>query len=470
METPVPIIKGDKVGVETDYRDALPVNMYAVAHKILGANGYMLSYPGLTLLGTGSGIDRGANYIANEDLKNQYRVSGTQLISVSSSGAVVELGNISGSEQVAMPHSFNTQCVIADGKMFLYDPTIGFREVTDSDLGDPIDAVWVDGYYFLTDGEFLYHTDITDESSIDPLKFATSEYSPDPTLGLSLTQDNKVIAWNRYSMESFRNVANTDFAFIRLPERTQKIGIVATHAKCEAGQKFYITGGRKEENVGIHIVTIGGSEKVSTREIDKILSEYTEPELSNMRMEARTEKDVTFVIVHLPNETLCFNVTIAKAFGIETAWMILKTDVAGDAQYRGINGIFDARSSKWVYGDKINSNIGILDNEICTHYDEIVEWIFYTPFIKLETFSINSIELDTIPGFTITKDATVAFSITTNGNFYGTEKWEMYGLPHDYGKRFTKRRLGNVRHWIGFKFRSASRSRMAFSMLVVNYD
>ena len=42
------IIKGDKIGIETDYRDALPVNMYAVKREIFGASGYMLSYPGLT--------------------------------------------------------------------------------------------------------------------------------------------------------------------------------------------------------------------------------------------------------------------------------------------------------------------------------------------------------------------------------------------------------------------------------------
>ena len=41
---PITLIKGDKVGVETDYRDALPVNMYAVKRDILGAKGYMIGY------------------------------------------------------------------------------------------------------------------------------------------------------------------------------------------------------------------------------------------------------------------------------------------------------------------------------------------------------------------------------------------------------------------------------------------
>ncbi len=467
MKAQIPIIKGDKIGVETDYRDALPVNMYAVAKKVLGANGYMLNYPGLSLLGTGSGIDRGANY--NERFSNHFRVSGTKLISVSSTGTTVELGDISGTKQVSMPYSFNTQCVIANGKMFLYSVSGGLVEVTDSDLGNPIDCVWVDGYYFLTDGEFIYHTDISSETSIDPLKFATAEFMPDPTLGLSKTQDNKVMVFGRYTLEYFVNVATDNFAFQRVETRAQKIGIVSTHAKCESGGKYYITGGRKEESLGIFAVTVGSSKKVSTREIDKILAAYTEPELSDMRMESRTEDNVTFIIVHLPNETLCFNESIAAVFGIETAWMILKSDVAGDTPYRGINGVFDSRSGNWVYGDKINSNIGTLDNDISTQYGNIVEWIMFTPFINLEKMSIDSIELEIIPGHTTAEDATVAFSLTHNGVTYGTEYWDLYADPLDYEKRFILRRIGYVRDWIGFKFRGASTSRMAFSLLEINY-
>lgn len=464
---PITIIKGDKIGIETDYRDALPVNMYAVKRDILGASGYMLCYPGLTQIGTGEGVDRGAHY--NERFKDQYRVSDESLISVDFDGTVSVLGSISGADQAAMPYSFNTQAVIADGKMFLYSPSSGFQEVTDSDLGNPIDGVWVDGYYFLTDGEYIYHTDIADETSIDPLKFATAEFMPDPSLGLAKTQDNKVIVFNRYTMEYFVNVATTNFAFQRVATRAQKIGIVATHAKCEVGSRWYITGGRKDEAVGVHVIGLGDSAKISTREIDKILAEYSEPALADMRMESRMENDIYFVLVHLPNETLCFNISIAAEFGKSFAWTILKSDTIGDRSYRAINGVFDARTSKWVYGDKFNDNIGELDNLLCTHYSEKVEWILYTPFINLESASIDEIEMETIPGHTSVADATVAFSITTNGITYGKEYWELYGEPYEYGQRFFLRRLGDVQDWIGFKFRGISESRMAFALMKITY-
>jgi hypothetical protein len=469
MELPVTLIKGDKVSDKTDYRDNLPQNYYAVRKDILGARGYMLCYPGLTLFGTGFGTDRCAIY--NERFEKQYRVSGTKFCSVSSSGLVTEIGDVSGSSQARMHdlYSFNTQGIIADGNFYLYDATNGFRQVTDSDLGNPIDGVWVDGYYFMTDGEYLFHTDIDDEEAIDPLKFATAEFMPDPSLGIEKTQDNKVLVFGRYTLEYFRNDASSDFSFIRIDSRAQKIGIVATHAKCESEGNFYITGGRRNESLGIYSISIGSSTKISTREIDILLEQYDEPDLSDMRMESRSEKGTNFIKVHLPNETFCFNVGVAKTIGIDYAWTILKSGVTGVSLYRAINGVFDAKVGKWIYGDKRNTNIGYLDDSVFTQYGDVQEGILYTPFLNLKYFSIDEIDIYTIPGHTTTDDAKVGFSITYNGLTYGKEWFAQYGEQGKYLERFILRQIGYVDDWIGLKFRVASKSRTAFGLMRITY-
>ena len=464
----IPIIKGDAIAnsLETDYRDSLPVNMYSVIRNIHGANGYMLCYPGLSLFATGKGIDRGGNY--NDRFGEHYRLSGDKLISVSPTGIVSVLGTIPGTGQASMPYSFNTQAIIAGGRAFLYSPSGGFAEITDSDLGKPIDCDWINGYYFFTDGEYIYHTDIGDETSIDPLQYATAEFMPDKSLGVMKTQDNKMIVFGRYSIEYFVDVAQDDFAFQRLEARSQKIGIVATHAKCEL-DRVYIVGGRKYESIGIHAIGVGSSEKISTREIDKIIAEYTEPELSDIRMECRTENDISFIIVHLPNETLCFNVNAAKSMGIGYAWSILKSDINGNEPYRGINGIFDPRISKWIYGDKRLSNIGYLNNNSCTYYGDAVEWTLTTPFVNVDGYSIDEIELETIPGHTTTEDAKVAFSMSYDGLTYGREYWIKYGDPNDYDQKFIVRSAGYVNDWVSIRFRGASKSRMSFAMMRIDY-
>lgn len=433
--------------------------------NVISVEAYGLGGPGMP--------DRAAVY--NERQSNHYRISGTNLISVTSTGAVSTLGTIPGAKQASMPYSFNTQCVIASGNMFLYDPTGGFRHVTDPDLGAPIDGVWVDGYYFLTDGEFIYHTDITDESSIDPLKFATAEFSPDPTLAVAKTNDNKVIVFGRYSTEYFVNAATENFAFQRLETRAQKIGIVATHAKCESSGVFYITGGRKFEDLGVHIIGVGTSQKISTREVDKVLNEYTELELGDMRMEARTESGTEFILVHLPNETLCFNNTIAKSMGLDNAWCILKTGTRPGpyleaAPYRAINSVFDPRVGAWICGDKEDGRLGQYDDSLATQYDEIAEWEMLSPFLLIPYASISELEIETIAGTSAADDAAVAISTTYDGLTYSTEEFNaIYSAPYDYGQRFIARRFGLVRDRIGFRFRGVSRSKMAFANFRVNY-
>jgi len=467
MQTPINLIKGDSIGTETDYRDQLPVNMYAVIRQIFGADGYMVQEPGLRQYGTGIGIDRGGLW--NEEQAQHFRVSAAEMISVSTVGAVTSLGSVPGSDTVSLPYSFNTQGVVANRKFYLYDATNGFREVTDSDLGDPLDCVWVDGYYFFTDGAYIYHSDLADESSIDPLKFATAEFMPDPSLGVGKTQDNKVIVFGRYTTEYFVNVAQPNFAFQRVPTRAVKIGIVGTHAKAEAGDAWFILGGRKEEAVSVHRLGVGSAEKVATREIDKIIGIYSETELSTAVVESYEEDGYSFIVVHLPGHVLKFNLTFAKNAGIAQAWTILKSDVAGDNPWRAKHGVFEPRLGEWVYGDKLTSIIGILDSTIATHYGDIAEWLLHTPFQMIEGHSIDELEIETLPGHTGTSDGTIFTSLTYDGVTHGSEWTEMYGLPSAFGKRFILRRLGYVSDWVGFKFRGATRSRMAFSRAVIKH-
>ena len=454
----IPLMKGDKIDANVDYRDALPVNMIAVNREILGAKGYMLSYPGISAHGDGVGPDRGGMY--NDKLGILFRVSGEKLIRVSAQGAVTELGDIPGFSQVAMPSSFNTQAIIADGKMFLYGS--GLVQVTDADIGSPIDGTWIDGYYFLTDGEYLYHTELLDETAINPLSYATAEFMPDACLGVGKTQDNKVIAFGRYTIEYFVNVATENFAFKRVEGRAMKIGIVATHAKCEVAGVWYIVGGRKEEALGVHVIGTGEASKISTREIDKILSGYTEAELLDIRVEARKEDGTTFIIINLPYETICFNKEIADVFGKEYAWTMLQTGLLSNV-YSGINCVLDPRSGKFILGSRTSAEIGYLDNTTFTQFGEIQEAVIFSPFVNLETMSVDELSIETIPGRNTIDDAAVFVSISRRGDVLGKEYTMAYGEPLDYQQRFIMRRLGYIGSWVGFKFRAATKSRLSFA-------
>jgi len=462
----IPIIKGDSTVKNADYRDLLPVNFTAVAKDILGASGYLLSHPGLVFHGAGVGVDRGGYW--NERQGNHYRVSGGKLISVEADGSISQIGDISGLKRASMAHSFNTQSVVADGKWWRYDGTT-LTQSTDSDLGSPIDHTWIDGYYFFTDGEYLFHTDILNEASIDPLKFATSEFSPDPTLAVDRTSDNQIIAFNRYTTEYFVNQATDNFAFRRIEGKAVKCGVVGTHCETELEGQFYIIGGGREESVSIHVISAGTYSSIATREVTKIIKAYTEAELADAVLETRVEDEDRFLVVRLPNETLLFNATIARKLGKEYAWTIVKSGVTTDEKWRGINGVLDPRLG-WVYGDNQNSNIGLLDDSVASQYDDMVESIFYSPMIDLEAISIDQLEVKTIPGHQInTDDVTCAVSLTYDGLSYGAEWWALYGQQSRYGTRFILNRLGYVSEKIGLKVRCASIERLNFTFIKLMY-
>ncbi len=474
-KTPISFTKGDKVGSETDYRDALPVNMYLVPKEILNAKGYMIQNYGLTLFGSSSFPSRGGFF--NDRQGKHFRVQGNEFIEVAEDGTVTSLGFVTGYDAVSgsnppvtLDYSFNTQGVLANKQFFLYDDTNGFRPYPDLDVGNPIDFVWIDGFYFFTDGINLYHSLASDEEQIDPLDFGVNQFMPDFPKALDKTQDNKVIVWGRFSTEYFINDATDDFAFRRIEQRAVKVGIVSTHLKAELNSSWYFVGNGRRQAMGVHILGVGTTDKVSTREIDKILDEYDDEDLVEAHMESYTIEAVSFIKIHLPNHTLLFNENAAKAFGIQKAWTLLKSDVLGNDPDRSAYSVYDARIGEWLVGDLTNGNIGIMDNMVATQYDEIVEWLLFSPLAQFEDQSIDEFEIETISGFTASDDATVFISFTYDGNFYGGEKTVEYGMINEYGKRFIRHRLGYVRDIFSMRLRGASRSRMAFARGLLTHE
>ena len=140
-----------------------------------------------------------------------------------------------------------------------------------------------------------------------------------------------------------------------------------------------------------------------------------------------------------------------------------------DTPWRGRNGVFDPRLSKWVYGDSIDGSIGYLDETTAAQYGEQMEGIFYSPIVDLETYSINEMEMNTIPGFH-SGAVTVFMSQSFNGVSNNQEYTFLESTRFDYGLRFIGRNLGYVRDSFSFKFRVVSSGRTAFGGLEIKYD
>ena len=474
QEKTITFIKGDKASSETDYRDSLPVNMSAVLRPIFDAEGYMLEGEGLDSFGAAYGIDRGGLW--NERLGNHYRLSGSHFVSVSQIGNVTNIGLILGSDQASLPYSFSTQGLVVNNQFWLYDPVGGLVLVdttSNPNFSNPIDGVWIDGYYFLTNGRYLYHTSIVagvpDETVINPLSIAVESLSPSPVVGVARTTDNFVAVFSRYGTDFYQNVGGVTFAFERIQARGMSIGLVATHAKAFLEDTWFFVGSRKTESLSVFAMQTGGAEKVAIRQVEKVLAEYADSELINVSMETRQLFGYSYLIIHLPRETLMFNYTIAKSVGVEFAWTILQSGSVNITPWQGINGIYDPRIGKWIYGNRYNATLGMLDDTAPLQFGEMQQWYLDTPYMNLDTLSVDQLEVLTVPGFNTDDDATVFISQTQDGVFYSQEDTIKYGAPGEYNKRFVKRRLGYVRNFVSYRLRGVSRSRMAFSAARITY-
>ncbi len=465
-------LQGDTIASDIDYRDNLPVNMYAIKKDLFGAAGYMQQIGGLSLFSdTESGASRGGRWNARNNM--HYRVQSSSFLSVDQQGAVTRLGTIEGLNNVNMPYSFNTQAIIGGGNFYLYDEENGFRRVVSSGVSTPISGTWLSGYYLLTDGDSLYHTLINDEDAIDPNSQATAEFSPDSILAVHATQDNFAAVFGRFSVEYFQAAPSNaepnvvrGFAFQRIPGRAQAIGIVGTHAYVEDESNFYILGNREDESIGAHFITAGSSTKISSREVDKIFEQYTAGELSLANVEKVESQGTTYILYSLPRNSLLYNATIAQSVGVGKAWSELKT---GGGAWRAINSVFDPRISSWVWGDTQNGFLGLWDDTIVTQYGESAPWELSTPFMYLEDTSIDEFSVEILPGFATTNDTNFTLSMTYDGLTETRPYTYNYGSRGDYDRRFIIYRLGYVRNWVSFILRGNSTNKMVFSRGVISF-
>ncbi|HHZ71042.1 MAG TPA: hypothetical protein EYN67_08425 [Flavobacteriales bacterium] len=459
----ISLLRGDKVDNNTDYRDSLPVNYYAVLRDIYGIKGYFLNFYGLTSVGNGQGKSRGSIWVARPTFEGHYRVSGTSLIKIESNGSITVLGDIPGSDQVSLTYSLNNLAIVADKRLYYYNPTDGLRQITDTDIGDIIDIVWADFRFIATDGEFLFQSNIANEEEYEPLDFVGSDFQPDKIWGVGLNEDNELIAFGAFTTEYFFNAGTDNFSYVRIPLKAVKSGIVGTHCKIEYKDQWFSLSRRANTQPQFTIIQSGSSDSITSREIEKVLGEYTDEQLSTVTLDFFVKDSIVWFIAHLPNETLAFNYTLSKAFGVDYAWSILKSDVVGDKTFRAKDFTYDPNKSEWIGGDKATNDLGFLDDSVCTQYGNIVEGLLYTPDIDLESLSINKIEIETIPGIAPDNDATVFISRSDDLRVDGSEWTAIYGDNLNYNQRFIIRRMGYVRNKVSFRLRTASRARMSFA-------
>jgi hypothetical protein len=445
------IISGIWTSEAADFRASLPRNMTPIPRPQGISAGYLRPSDGIVLFATGPGADRGGinwNGVT-------YRVMGTKLVRVNADGSIVTLGDVGGAGQVSMDYSFDRLGIASGGALYYWDGST-LSKVVDPDIGTVLDVLWVDGYFMTTDGTSLVVTDLNDPMSVNPLRYGSSEADPDPIMGV-VKWRGEVYAVNRYTIEVFNNIGGNLFPFRRNDGAKIERGAIGTHCVV-AGfmETIAFVGGARNEPPAVWLGLNSSTSKISTREIDMVLQQYTEAELAQCVLERRVNKSQQMLYLHLPDQTVVYDAMATEAVG-EPVWTYLDSGLEAPSTYRARNLVWCY--DMWLCGDPTGPNVGYLTDTISTHYGSVIGWEFSTAINYNEGNGaiFHQLELVTLPGrVPLGADPVVWTSFSGDGETWSQEYACSAGKQGDRLKRLIWLAQGAMGQWRIQKFRGTS--------------
>lgn len=455
----IPILNGVYTDEAADFRTSYPRNMIPVPKGQGISEGYLRPAEGIIEIGTGPGIDRGAEVWNGV----HYRVMGGKLGKVSATGSFTEIGDIGGAEQVKMDYSFDRLAIVAGGSLYYYNGST-LSKVSDADLGTVIDVVFIDGYFILTDGESLIQSELNDPAEFNPLKYGSSEADPDPVVAVTKLR-NELYAINRYSVEQFNNVSGSLFAFQRNEGAFMERGCIGTCAYAVYMDALAFLGGARNEPPAVWLGLNGSTTKISTQEIDTILLDYTDAELSAVIVETRKSKSHDWLYVHLPDRTLVYDGSASQAVQ-QPVWFELSSSVVGRGIYRARNFVWCY--DQWQCADPTSTKLGVMTLDVSTHYGQTIGWEFATSIVYNASLGaiFHQLELVSLPGRVVLgADPIMWTSYSLDGENWSMERSCKVGKQGDRLRRITWLREGSMRNWRIQKFRGTSDAHLSVARL-----
>ncbi len=455
----IPILNGIYTDEASDFRTSYPRNLIPVPKGQGISQGYLRPADGIIEFGTGPGIDRGG---INWD-SICYRVMGTKLVSIDALGQSTTLGDVGGSTQVSLDYSFDQLAIASNNNLFYYDGTT-LTQVTDTDLGVVLDMIWVDGYFMTTDGEFLVVTDLANPLSVNPLKYGSSEIDPDPVVALKKVR-NEPHAINRYTIEAFDNIGGSGFPFQRIEGAQITKGSIGTHTCTVFLNAVAFLGSGRNEALSVWLGVNGNAQKLATREIDQLLTEYTEDVLSVCLVETRTVNSHSFLYLHLPDKTLVYDAAASQAVG-EPVWFILTSGVNETGQYLAQNFVWCY--DKWLLGHPLLAKTGRLNDKVASHWGDILTWEFGTQIIYNEANGaiFHELELISLSGrVALEDDPQISTQYSLDGETWSQEKYIKAGKRGQRNKRLVWFQQGTMRNWRIQRFKGDSDSMLSMARL-----
>jgi hypothetical protein len=398
-----------------------------------------------------------------------YAVVGDKFISIDEDSVVTIIGNVGNDGlHTTMVYSFDRLAITSADKLFYYNGS-ALTQVTDADLGRALSVAWINGYFITTDGDYLVSTDITDPTSVSPLKYGSSEYDPDPIVGV-IVHRTELYAINRYSIEAFQITPSTGFPLERIEGAQIPKGVVGPTAVCLYAESIAFVGGGRNSPTSVYIGSNGSAVKIATDEIENVLSAYTETELYKTVLKSRAQDGHEYLWISLPDRTLIYDVSSSVTMG-SPIWCTLTSSTDGFSRYRLTDPVYIY--NKWIVFDADTGDFGYMSKETMRQFGAIYRWEFATPIVYNEGRGavFHSIELQCITGRSESGDTPyVSTSYSTDGITWSQDRVIAAGVSGERRKRLVWFRQGHMKNWRTQRFRGDSKAIIAPIRIEANME
>jgi hypothetical protein len=476
--------------------DSLPiscqeaVNVFVNIPQALTPSKKQLLIPAGILLATTAGSNT-ANRGGHNFLGLPYFVQGTELYRVDqtidafgvasySSTLVSGATPLPGTERVIMADNGEEggqMMIVCPATMtqfnaYIYTVAGGLVAVSDVDFDGPVaDVNYVDGYFWFTksDGQKVFISDLRDGSSYIATDFTSAEADPDYNVR-SFILRNQPYVFGEQTVQAYQNVGGAGFPFTYIQGSVQAKGLASIYAIAETNDLMMFLGGAENEDPKIWITNGGSIEPLSTTPIDQRISTYSETTIENCFTWNYSQAGAQFVAFSFPGEDCFVYDFTAKEWHTRES---TRNDQTGPCR---ISCVVSAYGLLMV-GDILSTNIGILDRDTYTEYDEYIHRRFVTPQIDNEgqPFFMDSVEVVSKTGIGLTSgqgsNPLISLSISTDGGrtFSGSTDRSV-GRIGQYDIRTIWNSLGRAFREVCFKFEMSDPVDWAITKVEVNFD
>lgn len=449
----IPLLSGVAATGQADFVTTRPLNLEPLAIDTKISAGQLRATAGAEMLATGPGVDRGGI----EWNGKCYRVMGTKLVRVDVNGTVTELGDVGGTGPVRLDYSFDRLGIRSGVNLYYFDG-VTLTQVTDVDLGQVVDAMWIDGYWMTTDGESIVVTELADPTSIDPLKYGSAEEDPDMVTGLMKLREEAYI-FGRHTIQVFRNVGGNGFPFANLKGAAIPVGCISATAKCKFARSFAFVGSARGEALSVYVGGQGAAEMISTREVDEAIA-ATEDQ-RGIVLEARVYGNEHRLFVHLAEESWIYLAKASQMVG-EPVWYRARSGNGRPYRIRNAVEVY----GRIMVGDTQTGALGWLTEDLTSHFGETTEWGFDVGLVYNEGRGglVHAVELVGLPGRVPPEEsATIFMSMTRDGQRYSVERAISMGRAGERRKRLQWRPHTRFTNYLGLRFRGYNRAMPGFA-------